>query len=160
MLGIRNIAFFSKWNQTWRLNRVRSKSDSKLRRERRFEKPCGKRQWMTRFICKEIWRFDFRSSVPRVQSKMLTLLVNFEVWCAPPWRRPPSKHSLPARSHNTPPYDRLHDNIGSDVHERVSASYISKAFTGRLHCRPPTTFCKRQSMNHWKIIIQSSTPRK
>ncbi|TNN44433.1 hypothetical protein EYF80_045357 [Liparis tanakae] len=50
---------------------------------------------------------------------------------------PPSRHSLPVGSHITPPYDRLQSMMGSVVQERVSASYTSKAFTGRLHWRPP-----------------------
>lgn len=71
--------------------------------------------------------------VPWFVSKILTFLVNLELWCPPPWRSPPSRHNLPVVSHTTPPYERLQGIMGSVVQERVSASYTSKAFTGRLH---------------------------
>ena len=64
---------------------------------------------------------------------MLTFLVNLELWCPPPCRSPPSRHSLPVGSHITPPYERLHGIMGRVVQERVSVSYTSNAFTGRLH---------------------------
>lgn len=74
---------------------------------------------------------------PWLVSKMLTFFVNLELWCPPPWRRPPSRHSLPVGSQITPQYERLQGIMGRVVQERISTSYTSNAFTGLLQWRPP-----------------------
>lgn len=74
-----------------------------------------------------------RGCVPWLASKMFTFLVNLELWCPPPCLSPPSRHSLPMGSHMTPAYERLQGSMGSVVQVRVSVSYTSKFFTGRLH---------------------------
>lgn len=94
---------------------------------------------------KKYWRKKVNvNSVPWLESKMLTFLVNLELWCPPPWRSPPSRHSLPLGSHIMPPYERLQGIVGSVVQERISVSYTSKAFTGRLQWRPPEQFRTKQ----------------